>query len=93
MEDLLEAEMKIRRKMMMRAPAKIKRVIISIALVIKTMMNSEEEEEEGLNKGPREEVLEEPVSNVGKKGIEPLNTHNIKEGQIEAMKIMHMWHM
>ncbi|XP_057860875.2 uncharacterized protein LOC131069465 [Cryptomeria japonica] len=40
------------------------------------MMNNEEDEEEGLDKGLGEVVLEELVSSVEKKGVEPSNVHN-----------------
>lgn len=67
--------------MMRWVPTKIRRVIIFIAPVIKTMVNREEEEY--LDKDPEEVVLEEPISSVVKKGIELMNVCNTKEGQIK----------
>lgn len=69
--------------------AKIKRVIIFITPTIKTMVNNEKEEEEGLDKGLREEVLKEPICNVEKNGIKPLNVYNTKGQKIEEMMAMH----
>lgn len=61
--------MRIKRKMKMWVLDKIKREIISIGLMIRTMVNREEEEEEDLNKDPGEEVSKEPISSMVKKGI------------------------
>lgn len=58
-----------------------------------TMVNSEEDKEEDLEKDLGEVVSEELVSNVVKKGIEPMNVYNTKEGQTEKIKTMQKLHM
>ena len=87
-EEPLEAEMRMRRKMKMWVPAETRRMIPFIDLVIK-----EEEDEEDLDRDLEEVVLEELVSSVVKKGIGPMNVHNTKEGQIEGQKVVQGLHM
>lgn len=55
-EDPLGIEMRIERKMMMWVSTKIRRMIISIALMIGTMVNNKEEKEEDLDKDSGEVV-------------------------------------
>lgn len=83
-EEILESEMRTRRKMKMWVPTKTRRMIPSTNIVIKKMVIKEEEDEEDLGKDLKEVVLEELVSNVVKKGIRPMNVHNTKEGYIEG---------
>ena len=51
------------------------------------------EEGEGLDEEWEEEASMEPISSVEKKEIEPMSVLNIKEGQIEYLRVMHELHM
>lgn len=92
-EEPLEAEMRMRRRMKMWVLAVTRRMITSTYLVIKTMVIKEVEDKEDLGKDLEEVVLEELVSSVVKKSIGPMNVHNTKEGQTEGQKVVQGLHM
>lgn len=77
----------------MWVPSEIREEIITITPIVRIMMNIKEGEEKGLDKGLGEVVLEEHVSKVEKKSIEPLSVHNVKEEQTKEMKAMDELHM
>ena len=68
-------------------------MITSTTLVIKTVVIKEVEDEEDLGQGLEEAVSEELVSIVVKKGIEPMNVHNTKEGKTKGQKVVEGLHM
>lgn len=74
---LMEAKMKTIRRMVIIVVVRIKGEIIPTILVIKIMEIKEEEEEE---EDWEEEDFVEHISNVMKKGIEPMSVSNIKGG-------------
>jgi hypothetical protein len=91
-DDHMEAEVKIKRRVKDLVPAKTKREIDHIILVIKIMETKEKEED--LGKDLEEEDYVELVFNVEKKGIEPMSVLNIEEGNIEDLKVtleLPMW--
>lgn len=80
--------MMMKRKVKMWVPAEAKGMTTSTALVIKTVVIKEVEDEGDMDKDLEEVVSEERVSSVVKKGIEPMNVHNTKEGQTKGQKVM-----
>ena len=88
MADLQEAEMMMKRKVKMWVPAEAKGMTTSTTLMIKTVVIKEVEDEGDMDKDLGEVVSEERVSSVVKKGIEPMNVHNTKEGQTKGQKVM-----
>jgi hypothetical protein len=84
-DDHMEAEVKTKRRVKDIVPAKIKREITHIILMIRTMETKEEEED--LGEDQEEDTSMEPIFNVGKKDIEPISVLNIKEGKIEDLKV------
>ena len=87
-EDLQEAKMMMKRKVKMWVPAEAKGMTTPIALMIKTVVIKEVEDKGDMDKDLEEVVSEECVSSVVKKGIEPMNVHNTKEGQKKCQKVM-----
>jgi hypothetical protein len=81
----MEAEVKMKRVVKDLVLAKTKREIIHIILMIRIMETKEEEED--LGEDQKEEASVESIFNVGK-DIEPTSVLNIKEGQIEDLKVM-----
>ena len=82
-DDLMEAEMKIRRtRMRLEVVAKTRGEITQIISMIR-IIEIREEEEEGNEL--EEEASMKIVSTAMKKGIEHLNVLNAKEGMIEEM--------
>lgn len=89
-DDLMDVEMRTKRKMKNLLVIKISRKINHIIPMIKIMEIKEEEEE---NIDQEEEDFVEHVSNVEKKDIDPISFPNIKEGLTEDMRLMHVLSM
>lgn len=92
-EDLQEAEMMMKRKVKMWVPVEAKGMTTSTALMIKTVVIKDVEDEGDMDKDLEEVVSKERVSSVVKKGIEPMNVHNTKEGQTKGQKVVEGLHM
>ena len=88
MEDLQEAEMMMKRKVKMWVLAEAKGMTTYTALMIKIVVIKEVEDEGDMDKDLEKVVSKECVSSVVKKGIEPMNVHNTKEGQKKDQKVM-----
>lgn len=82
----MEAIVKIKRRVKDLVPAKPKKEIAHIDLMIKIMETKEEEED--LSNDLEEEAFMELVFNVEKIDIEPMSVLNIKEEKIEDLKVM-----
>jgi hypothetical protein len=85
-DDHIEAKVKIKRRVKDLVPAKIKRKIIHI--IVEIIIMETKGEEEDLGEAQEEEAFVEPIFNAGKKDIEPMSVLNIKEGQIEDLRVM-----
>ena len=87
-EDLQKVEMMMKRKVKMWILAEAKEMKTSTTLVIKTVVIKEVEDKGDMDKDLEEVVSKERVSSVVKKGIEPMNVHNTKEGQTKGQKVV-----